>query len=52
VDTVAAVALGAASCSDEIEQDLPAHLIAGLENGPYGRDFLKDLDARLLAAAV
>ncbi len=46
-DTVAAIALAAASQSDRIEQDLPDHLIEGLENGPYGFDFLTDLDARL-----
>jgi ADP-ribosyl-[dinitrogen reductase] hydrolase len=48
VDTVAAIALGAGSCSAEIEQDLPAHLHERLENGPFGRGFLKELDARLL----
>jgi ADP-ribosylglycohydrolase len=51
VDTVAAVALGAASCSDEIEQDLPEGLLNNLENGPYGRGFLKELDARLMGTA-
>lgn len=49
VDTVAAVALGAAAGSAEYEQDLPEHLFAGLEEGPYGRSFLEELDARLLA---
>jgi ADP-ribosylglycohydrolase len=49
VDTVAAIALGAGSCSDEIEQDLPDPLLSGLENGPFGRDFLAELDRRLLA---
>jgi ADP-ribosylglycohydrolase len=49
VDTVAAIALGAASCSRDYEQDLPAALIDGLENGPYGRDYLVALDRRLLA---
>lgn len=48
VDTVAAIALAAASCSDEIAQDLPEHLIYQLENGPYGREYLQTLDARLL----
>lgn len=48
VDTVAAVALGAASCSDEVAQDLPAHLYDTLENGRFGRDYLATLDARLL----
>jgi ADP-ribosylglycohydrolase len=48
VDTVAAIALGAASCSEEMEHDLPAHLVEGLENGPFGRGFLRDLDLRLM----
>lgn len=51
VDTVAAIALGAASCSREIEPDLPEHLILSLENGPYGREYIQTLDARLLATA-
>jgi ADP-ribosylglycohydrolase len=49
VDTVAAVGLAAASCSREYEQDLPESLVRTLENGPYGRDYLVDLDRRLLA---
>lgn len=49
VDTVACIALGAASASSEVKQDLPDHLIAGLENGLYGRDYLKQLDQQLLA---
>lgn len=49
VDTVATVALGAASCSREVEQDLPHVLIDQLENGRYGRDYLQELDRKLLA---
>ncbi len=49
VDTVAAIALAAASCSEEITQDLPEHLIAGLENGSYGRDYIIDLDRQLMS---
>lgn len=49
VDTVATIALGAAAGSAEYEQDLPSHLFAGLEDGPYGRTFLAGLDAQLLA---
>jgi ADP-ribosyl-[dinitrogen reductase] hydrolase len=48
VDTVAAIALAAGSCSVEISQDLPEHLVYGLEDGPYGRRFIEALDARLL----
>jgi ADP-ribosyl-[dinitrogen reductase] hydrolase len=47
VDTVAAVALGAASVGGDIVQDLPDHLFQGLENGPYGRDYLANLDRQL-----
>ncbi|HAJ63104.1 MAG TPA: ADP-ribosylglycohydrolase, partial [Cyanobacteria bacterium UBA8543] len=47
VDTVAAIALAAASCSDEITQDLPEHLITGLENDSYGRDYITALDRKL-----
>ncbi len=49
VDTVATIALGAASASEEVEQDLPEHLIATLENKTYGRDYLVSLDRQLLA---
>ena len=49
VDTVAAIALAAASCSEEIAQDLPNHLINGLENGTYGKDYLIDLDRQLMS---
>lgn len=48
VDTVAAIALAAGSCSPEIAQDLPDHLLYALEDGPYGRTYLQGLDARLL----
>ena len=49
VDTVAAIALAAGSCCTEMEQDLPQVLHAGLERGPFGFDFLVDLDRRLAA---
>jgi hypothetical protein len=49
VDTVAAIALAAGAHCDDLVQDLPGHLVAGLENGPYGRDYLVELDASLLA---
>lgn len=47
VDTVATIALGAASCSEEVVQDLPQNLIDGLENNTYGRDYIVDLDKQL-----
>lgn len=49
VDTVAAIALAGASGSLAFIDDLPAALMAGLENGGYGRDYLRALDRRLLA---
>jgi ADP-ribosyl-[dinitrogen reductase] hydrolase len=48
VDTVATIALAAASRSPEITADLPPVLLRDLENGTYGRDHLTALDARLL----
>jgi ADP-ribosylglycohydrolase len=51
VDTVATIALAAASCSEEYEQDLPPSLVAALENGPFGRDYLVGLDRQLLGKA-
>lgn len=49
VDTVAAIALGAASASAEMKQDLPTALYDGLEDGAYGRCYIEELDRRLLA---
>jgi ADP-ribosyl-[dinitrogen reductase] hydrolase len=49
VDTVATIALAAASCSPEILLDLPQCLVNDLENGEFGRDYLCNLDAKLLA---
>lgn len=50
VDTVAAIALAAASCSEEYYQDLPQHLIDNLENSEseYGRDYIMSLDRKLI----
>jgi len=48
VDTVAAIAMAAGSCSPEIAQDLPENLVHTLENGACGRDYLCDLDHQLL----
>lgn len=47
VDTVATIACAAASCSADMTHDLPLVLLDNLENGPYGRDYLRDLDTRL-----
>jgi ADP-ribosyl-[dinitrogen reductase] hydrolase len=48
VDTVAAMALAAGSCSSEIMQDLPTLLLDGLENGIYGREYIQELDTKLM----
>lgn len=48
VDTVAAIALAAGSCCAEMKPDLPDHLVMGLENGAYGREYLTNLDRQLL----
>lgn len=50
VDTNTAVAMAAASCSDEIEQNIPVLLVQNLENGPYGREYLVDLDEQFQGA--
>lgn len=51
VDTVAAIALSAASCSREVKRDLPEHLQTNLEAGPFGAAYLKQLDRKLFAFA-
>ena len=48
VDTVAVIALGAGSCSAEVEQDLPAVLHDRLERGACGYEFLRELDRQLM----
>ncbi|WP_138497320.1 ADP-ribosylglycohydrolase family protein [Nostoc sp. PA-18-2419] len=52
VDTVAAIALAAGSCSEEITQDIPQHLVTNLENGAYGRDYLIQLDLQLMNLVI
>lgn len=47
VDTVATIALAAASCSIDYEQDLPPQLLEGLENQKFGKDYLESLDQKL-----
>ncbi len=46
-DTVAAIAMAIGSCAQDITNDIPKTLYEGLENGPYGRDYLADLDRKL-----
>ncbi|NEO88094.1 MAG: ADP-ribosylglycohydrolase family protein [Spirulina sp. SIO3F2] len=52
VDTVATIALAAASCSNAIVQDIPSILIDTLENEEYGLDYLRKLDAQLMQNAA
>lgn len=48
VDTVATIALAAASRSSEVANDLPEVLLRDLEDGRYGHSYLRQLDDRLL----
>jgi hypothetical protein len=50
VDTAGAIAMGAASSSPDIVNDLPDVLRYGLERGPYGHDYLEKLEVKLFAA--
>ena len=45
-DSVAAIALGIASA--RMKDDLPKALFDNLENGPYGRDYLRSLGKQLM----
>lgn len=49
VDTVASIALAAASCSREITQDLPDRLIENLENRSYGKNYIMELNQKLMS---
>jgi ADP-ribosylglycohydrolase len=46
-DTLAAVVMAVASVSAEKKRDIHPKLVNGLENGPFGRDHLKAIDATL-----
>jgi ADP-ribosylglycohydrolase len=48
VDSVAAIAVGLASLSREYMDDIPATLVDGLEDGAFGRSYLRALDAKLV----
>lgn len=52
VDTVAAMACFMASCSWETETEMTPYLKAGLENGPFGYDYLHNLDDQLFEFGV
>ncbi|GAB5550894.1 MAG: hypothetical protein Sapg2KO_04850 [Saprospiraceae bacterium] len=47
VDTVAAIALGMAAFSSEMDQNLSKWMYEELENENYGKDYLLDLDQKL-----
>lgn len=47
-DTYGALVMAIGSGSREIDQTIPQPLIDGLENGNYGRDYLKSIDAQLM----
>lgn len=49
VDTISAIAMGPASFCKEMKQYLPDCLYEGLENGTYGRDYIIELDKKLLS---
>ena len=49
VDTVATIAMAAASCSADYIKDIPEQLIRDLENGPFGRDYIQKIDTELEA---
>ena len=47
VDTVAAIAVAAASTSAAFAKNLPQALANNLERAPYGYDYLRVMDATL-----
>jgi ADP-ribosylglycohydrolase len=51
VDTVAAIAMAAAACADDMVRNVPPALWNGLEDGRFGRDRLIELDRELEAFA-
>lgn len=46
-DTAAAIGIAAASCSKNIEQDLPTVLYETLENDKFGKDYIVNIDLNL-----
>jgi len=47
-DTVAAIALSIAACSNEVTDDIPQVLCNQLEDGTYGRQYISDLNRHFL----
>jgi ADP-ribosyl-[dinitrogen reductase] hydrolase len=52
VDTVASLALALGSGCDEIENNLPGWLYTDLENGPYGFDYLQNINKKLFGESL
>ena len=52
VDTVASLVLALASLSDEFQNNLAACFFDELENGIYGRDYIVELDKKLMNYAT
>lgn len=50
-DTAATVAMAAAHCFVDVEQDLPDVLFDGFEDGAFGREYVMELDEKLRAFA-
>lgn len=48
VDTVAAIALPAASFCKELRNDLPSWLLYEMEDGTYGKSYIEKLDSQLI----
>lgn len=46
-DTVAAIAVGLGTQASDIRQTVPKTLYEGFERGPYGLEYLRDLDQKL-----
>jgi len=51
INYVSAIAVAAASCSNEYEQDLPPSLVDNLETTRYGKNYLIELDRQLMTSS-
>lgn len=48
VDSTACITAGLITMASDVVSDVPASLYSGLENGPYGRDYVRALDRSLI----
>ena len=48
-DTISAIAMAVGSRQKDIIWDIPPNLTDGLENGPFGATYLKEIDKKLMA---